>query len=118
MPNLVRSPVARKIWRQLVPMLERMRVLTKADGMRLADLCNDAALYWECDAVIRTEGLTLKTYNGEGKVMSTVKHPLHSVMNAAQTRYSRSAARFGLTPAERNTLIAGPGDDDDDGVLS
>ena len=46
--------IARKEWKRLCPMLERMRVLSEADGIALANLCVDYSILQQAQESLAT----------------------------------------------------------------
>jgi len=55
---------AKHEWRRLVPILERIRVLTEADGIALANLCQQYSLLQQAQAKLQRTGLLIKTKSG------------------------------------------------------
>lgn len=96
------SPDARKIWRRVVPLLEGMRVLTKADGAALERYCFLLS-HWRKEAdrlekhgsvyPVRRDGVVLF------KLLPTVK-----VFDMLTTQLGRMEQAFGLNPASRARL--------------
>ncbi len=91
---------ARKEWRRLVPMLERMRVLTEADGIALANLCIDCAMLTKIRGNLTKTGLLLK--NPKTGMVHT--NPLFGMESTVHSRVSRGLMQFGLTPASRSKI--------------
>ena len=54
----------RLAWRRLVPVLERMRVLTEADGIVLANLCDSYSTMVQAQRKLRETGMLLRTPSG------------------------------------------------------
>ena len=55
---------ARKEWKRLVPVLRRMRVLTEADGMTLANLCQTYSTMIKAQAKLNDMGILYKAPSG------------------------------------------------------
>ena len=55
---------AQREWKRLVPILSRMRVLTEADGIALANLCQQYSLLQQAQSKLQKTGLLLKTKSG------------------------------------------------------
>lgn len=91
---------ARKEWRRLLPILERMRVLTEADGIALANLCVDYSLLQEAQASLVKTGLLTKNKKTE----MIHQNPLIKVVAQTTDRVSRGLREFGLTPASRSRV--------------
>jgi P27 family predicted phage terminase small subunit len=92
--------LARKEWKRLCPILERMRVLTEADGGALAGLCFDASLLQQAQEALGKTGLLTKT------AKSGVIHlsPLLHLVAVTADRLARGFQQFGLTPASRSRV--------------
>ncbi len=102
---------ARKEWRRLLPILERMRVLTEADGIALANLCVDYSLLQEAQAALVKTGLLTKNKKTE----MIHQNPLIKVVAQTTDRVSRGLREFGLTPASRSRIqtVSDPKGSDD-----
>jgi len=87
---------ARAEWDYLVPILETMRVLTRADRSALASLCEAWGEYRKCSDIVSAEGLTVVNARGNAN-----RHPASVAQQEAWTRWFRLMERFGLTPAAR-----------------
>lgn len=95
---------ARKEWRRLCPMLERMRVLTEADGIGLASLCVDYSLLQQVQADLAKTGLLVKN----SKTGMIHQNPLLNIASVVSGRVARGLREFGLTPASRSKIqVAG-----------
>jgi P27 family predicted phage terminase small subunit len=103
--------VALEVWRELAPLLVRMRVLTKADGAALALTCDVIAEYRAARAVVEAEGATFTVRTDSGKVVRA--HPAVAIAADAHRRALRGLAEFGLTPAGRRRVEAIPPGRDD-----
>src|ERR1700682_710919 len=56
--------LAKKEWKRLVPVLRRMKVLTEADGMTLANLCQAWSTLVKAQEKLTEMGILYKTPNG------------------------------------------------------
>jgi P27 family predicted phage terminase small subunit len=102
---------AKKEWRRLLPILERMRVLTEADGIALANLCYDYSLLQQAQAsLVKTGMLTMNK-----KTEMIHQNPLIKVVAQTTDRISRGLQQFGLTPASRSRIqtVSDPKGEDD-----
>ena len=91
---------AKKEWRRIAPMLLRNRVLTEADYMALANLCQAWA------TLIRLQGLlndapSLLVKTPSGYVLQT---PLFSMIGKQMALVNRLCQEFGLTPSSRSRV--------------
>jgi P27 family predicted phage terminase small subunit len=92
---------ARREWRRLVRILTRMRVLTEADGIALATLCQAYSTLAKAQAQLSKTGIIFKTPNGYVQ-----QNPLLKVVNQQAEIIIRHPREFGLTPASRSRLTA------------
>jgi P27 family predicted phage terminase small subunit len=96
---------ARKEWKRLVPILLGMRVLTAADGIALANLCQAHALLVEAHKAREKackgggSGLLMKTPSGYVQ-----QSPLLGIINSQVEIINRICREFGLTPSSRVRL--------------
>ena len=98
---------ARRQWKRLVPILLSMRVLTVADGMALATLCQAYSILVEAlqDKRKASKG------GGSGLLMKTPagyvqQSPLIGIINSQVEIIHRISREFGLTPSSRARLEA------------
>ena len=97
------SPLARRAWHELVPLLRGMGVLTRADRIALALLCDALASYANAKSVVATEGSTYETASETGATMIRA-HPVVA-MGAESSRFAKTMlGEFGLTPAARSKV--------------
>ena len=92
---------ARKEWRRLVPVLRRMRVLTEADGMALANLCQTYSTMVKAQEKLTELGILYKAPSGY-----VMQSPLLGVVNQCIETITKLSREFGLTPAARSRIIA------------
>lgn len=105
----------RQEWKRLVPILLAMRVLTKADGLQLANLCQAYSMLMQAHEAMRLatqkggSGLLMKTPGGYVQ-----QSPLIGIINGQVEIINRISREFGLSPASRTRVeaLAEPTDDD------
>lgn len=97
-----------KAWDQLVPILERMRVLTEADGFALAVLCEAWARYRRATDMLNQYGDVYPVKNPDGTLKMLRRSPYSAMQMELALNVRRMLAEFGLTPAARGRLIALP----------
>jgi len=103
MPPLVRRrPVARAYWRRLVTVLKPMRVMTLADADAMARYCMAMADVDRYDAMIAAAELDASVLRSEDESR------IQRMKYRAAEHSNRIAAKFGLTAADRVSLVAGP----------
>ena len=98
---------AKAAWRSIGPELERMGVLTVADGLALQMLCEAYADYREASDVLARKGATYETTTAEGSTMIRPRPEL-ALASDSWKRVRAMLIEFGLTPAARTrvTVIA------------
>jgi P27 family predicted phage terminase small subunit len=106
-PTYLSKP-ARRWWEMLAPMLLRLKVLTEADQLGLALLCEQAAQADEATRMIRKGGIMVKKqlYDRAGKKIGTVPviHPAFKVQVEATKQLKSFLLEFGITPASRSKV--------------
>ena len=105
--------VAKREWRRVAPILERLGLLTEADGTALAGYCQSYARWRECEAIIDEEGPVYETESVQGGRMVR-SHPAIRAgqSHLAQVRFF--CAEFGLTPSSRGRMTVPEQLEDDD----
>jgi P27 family predicted phage terminase small subunit len=102
--------IARKEWERLVPVLLRMRVLTEADQMALANLCRAYSTMIQAEEQMRLQAipgkspLVKKLQRGFG--YQTI---LLRIINTQMDIVNRQLREFGLTPASRSRIVVNAG---------
>lgn len=102
-------PEAKKIWRRLAPELERMGVLTKADGLALEGLVSVTDLIRLVEEQIRADGVAVaddKHVDADGNPAKR-KHPLFPTLTALRQLQLAYLKEFGGTPSSRSSLKLG-----------
>jgi P27 family predicted phage terminase small subunit len=92
---------AKKEWKRLVPVLRRMRVLTEADWMTLANLCQTWSTLVKAQTKLTEMGILYKTPSGYVQ-----QSPLLSVVNQCVDTITKLSREFGLTPVARSRIMA------------
>ena len=90
---------ARKEWRRLTRILLKMRVLSEADGMALAKLCQAYSTMTRAQKKLSQGGLLLKTPSGYVQ-----QSPLLGIINECVRQITVLSREFGLTPASRTRI--------------
>jgi P27 family predicted phage terminase small subunit len=104
-------------WGRLTVLLDRMGVLTEADGAALERLCDCYADILECRTLIRRDGRTYKVLTQTGEIL--IKgNPAVTQLRAADAQFKSYLIEFGLTPAARSKIHATPDDDEKEDPLS
>ncbi|WNV86581.1 phage terminase small subunit P27 family [Umezawaea sp. Da 62-37] len=92
------SESAREIWTRLAPDLEQRKVLTTWDVDAFLILCEALARYRNATALVN--GSALLVQGGSG----LMKNPALQVQSEAERTFLTYAARFGLTPSDRQSI--------------
>lgn len=91
---------ARREWRRLMPILQRMRVLTEADYIALGNLCQCYSTMVKAQEQLSKTGLLFKH-----KTSSYIQQsPLLSIVNQCVDTITRLCREFGLTPSSRTRI--------------
>lgn len=107
---------ARKVWHEVVPMLQRLGVLSRIDGRSLERYCETWVQWRRCRDFLEKYGTTypLKTVkrDREGHVFSESvvfkEHRQVKQMYLAHTALLRLEQEFGMTPAARARIQVQP----------
>lgn len=94
---------ARQEWAVLCPILQRMRVLTEADYMALANLCQEWSTMVQCQAQINDIGMLVEGPNGQ-----PIQNPLMRTVKDCMANITMLGREFGLTPSSRGRLSVEP----------
>ena len=86
-------------WHRLVPILKRMRVLTEADTIGLANLCQAYSTMAKAQVQLSKAGLLYKTQSGYIQ-----PSPLMSIVTRNMEIVKKHLAEFGLSPASRSRI--------------
>lgn len=89
-------PEAKREWKRIAPILERLGLLTEIDGTALVGYCQSYARWRQCQEVLSKEGLTFKTESGY-----TAARPEVAIGNRALIEVRAFCAQFGMTPSAR-----------------
>jgi P27 family predicted phage terminase small subunit len=103
------SKAARKIWKQTVPILVKMKVLTRADGEALGSYCQACARLAQAEAEVEKNGITVLTMKGEVKT-----NPAVTIADKAMKMKRVLGSDFGLAPASRARLKTEHGEETED----
>lgn len=110
--------VARGIWEDLAPRLERLGLLTEIDGPMFAAFCQSCAI-WQFNARLVAKNKTEFVQNHDKKINKTKSKPSpRSVAIDFLNQTKGLAALFGLSPSDRSKLhISKSGDNAIDDIL-
>lgn len=80
-----------------------MRVLTEADGMSLANMCQAWSTLVKAQKKLNETGMLLKTPSGYVQ-----QNPLIGIINSCNETVLKISKEFGLTPASRSRVDVRP----------
>jgi P27 family predicted phage terminase small subunit len=105
--------VAKKEWGRLTTILTAMKVLTEADYIALANLCQAYSTLMNAQRQMNKTGILYKTKSGYIQ-----QSPLLGIIGA-QTRIVNDLLReFGLTPSSRTRIMIEKEDDGHDELMA
>ena len=93
-------------WDELAPMLAEIKVLTVADGLALALLCETYANWRRSQDMLEKHGdvFEIKDDNGETKYLQQT--PYVSMVRNFGLQFKNMLCEFGLTPSARSRITA------------
>lgn len=98
------SPDAKLKWKQLVPELRNMGVLSRADGDALTNYCQVWARWKEAEEFIQKTGSAYPVLGDNGKVKYIQQVPQVAIARNLLLMLNRIQQEFGLTPSSRSAL--------------
>ena len=102
---------AKAAWKQLVPQLEQIGILTRIDGHALAVLCQTWARWRKAEQFIQDHGETYPVKHTDGTVRYLKKFPQVTIAESSARTLSRFMQEFGLTPSARTRIRVEQGQD-------
>jgi P27 family predicted phage terminase small subunit len=100
---------AKREWRRILPELEAMGLLAKADRATIAGYCSAWSRLVEAEKLIAEHGVLVEGYRG-----SLVKNPACQLARDAAAQVAAAARELGLTPRARESLSTSPAELDED----
>ena len=114
-PHLGQVAAAR--WAELLPMLQAVRVMTKADIEALARYCDTYEWWLAVRAKLKAEGDTYPILNDGGEIKYIAQRPEVSIAHKLAQQLRQLEQDFGLNPSARasmNVEPAKPPEDEED----
>ena len=96
--------IAQARWRELLPLLQAMRVMTDADVEALARYCDTYEWWLAVRAKLRKEGDTYPILNDGGEVKYIAQRPEVSIAHKLAQQLRQLEQDFGLNPSARTSL--------------
>ncbi len=90
-------------WRELVPPLEALGILSTVDGLALEALCNSYSLYVQACEKVKEEGLLIMGLND-----IPYQSPYLKIADAQSKIMRGFLQEFGLTPSARTRVKVAP----------
>jgi len=90
-------------WGRLTVLLDRMGVLTEADGFALERLCDCYSEILALREVIDEQGRTYETTSTQGELVLKA-NPAVAMLADVDRRFKSYLVEFGLTPAARSKV--------------
>lgn len=100
-------------WGRLTVLLDRMGVLTEADGFALERLCDCYSEILALRELVDANGRTYETTSTQGELVIKA-NPAVAMLADADRRFKSYLVEFGLTPAARSKVQIKADDDQED----
>ncbi len=100
--------VAASRWRELLPMLQATRVMTRADVEALARYCDTWEWWLAVRVKLKQEGDTYPILNDGGEIKYIAQRPEVSIAHKLAGQLRQLESDFGLSPAARASLKVEP----------
>lgn len=97
-------------WYTTCTELAGLKMLHKVDLALLGAYCNEIAIYWEAETLLRQNGRLIVLKNPDGSIKYAQPAPHVSIARNALKMALSIATQFGFTPSAR-TRIGAPGGD-------
>lgn len=114
------GPVAAARWGELLPMLQSVRVMTRADVEALARYCDTYEWWLAVRAKLKAEGDTYPILNDGGQVKYIAQRPEVAIAHKLAQQLRQLEQDFGLNPSARasmNVEPAKPQEDEEDRLM-
>ena len=99
---------AKAAWKQIVPKLQGMRVLTLADCNALARYCQLWSRWKKAELFIQKHGETYPLKDERGKIKCLMPFPQVAIAHKLAAQLTRLEQEFGLTPSARTRIKVEP----------
>lgn len=107
------APEGKKLWKRLMPELERLGLMTIVDGAAFEAVCQNYATWVKCEKHLKKYGLTMKLYT-KARDEYEIPRPEVAIGQKALKSVHTFMTEFGLTPASRVKLGTKPGGEEED----
>jgi len=106
------NPDAKRVWKDLVPKLKRMGILTEVDGGALAAYCQTFARWRKVEEFIAKHGEVYPLKDQNGKIKYMQQFPQVSIARNLLQLLKAYQQEFGLTPSARTRIEVREEDDE------
>lgn len=96
--------VAAAKWREILPLLQAVKVMTRADVEALARYCDTYEWWLATRKVLREQGDTYPILNDGGQVKYVAQRPEVSIAHKLAQQMRQLEQDFGLNPSARTSL--------------
>lgn len=100
--------IAAAKWRQLLPLLQGVRIMTRADVDALARYCDTYEWWRKTREVLKKDGDTYPILNDGGEVKYIAQRPEVSIAHKLAQQLRQLEQDFGLNPSARTSLKSEP----------
>jgi P27 family predicted phage terminase small subunit len=109
---------AKAEWRRVVPIMDKLGLLSKVDRAALATYCESWATFVYAQRLVHKHGIVIRvvdevTADGMTIITKTAKNPAIQVARDAADKVRQFGTEFGLTPSARTRLEIPEADDGD-----
>ena len=102
-------------WRELLPMLQSVKVMTTADVESLARYCDTYEWWLATRAKLKQEGDTYPILNDKGEIKYIAQRPEVAIAHKLAVQLRQLEQDFGLNPSARSSLnVENPKDNTDE----
>ena len=95
---------AKRIWRETVPVLKEMRILTRADRDALTSYCLSYAQMKSAQQFLDEHGLVYPLRDEMGKIKYMAPFPQVAIVRSCQQVLRSYQQEFGMTPSARTRV--------------
>jgi P27 family predicted phage terminase small subunit len=95
---------AKAAWRQLIPLLEKMRVLTQIDRNALTRYCQLWSRWKKAEQFIQQHGESYPLKDEQGRIKCLQAFPQVATAHKLAAQLTRLEQEFGMTPSARSRI--------------
>lgn len=100
--------VAKACWKQIIPQLEHMGVLTRIDAQALVRYCVLWSRWVKAEQFIAEHGETYPLRDNEGRVKCLQQFPQVAIAHRLSIALTKIESEFGMTPSSRTRIEVDP----------